>query len=97
MPDDIRKRIDIDFGSEAAIQVGATLEEFVESFRAMYGTSPSDRIIRSIVHLAAGRQGPLKHYIKTALSDWRDVIYLAEYNNKDERIHDFNVPFVQTD
>lgn len=91
--DDIRKRIEHDFGSEGAKQVGAALEHFIESYQSNYGTQPSDRIIRCIVHLAEGKLESLRHQIKAALSDWRDVIYWAEYNRKDKRIHDFRLPF----
>jgi hypothetical protein len=93
IPDDIHKRIEHDFGSEGAKRVTAALEQFIESYQSNYGTRPSDRIIRCIVHLAQGKLDLLSHHTKAALGDWRDVIYWAEYDRKDDRIHDFRLPF----
>jgi hypothetical protein len=91
--DDISKRLENDFGSEGAREAEAALEHFVESYESNYSARPSDRIMRCVVHLAEGKLGSLRQYIKAALSDWRDVIYWAECNRKDERIHDFRLPF----
>ncbi|WP_142785925.1 hypothetical protein [Changchengzhania lutea] len=60
------------------------------------------RIIRSIIYLSNGSLFELKHNIKTAISDWRDVLYFAEYEKKNgsstsNRVRDFNLTFDETD
>ena len=89
---DIQRRIEKDFGAEAPLVIGE-LEAFIESFGAMARTHPDDRVIRCIVHLANRRREDLAHYIKTARSDPRDVMYWAEYDRDARRIHDFSMVF----
>jgi hypothetical protein len=89
---DIRKRVERDFGAAAPIAV-AEIQKFIESYRAMTHTHPGDRVIRCIVHLANGKQQDLAHYIKAGLADPRDVMAWAEYDSNDRRIHDFNMRF----
>lgn len=89
---DIQKRIETDFGSSAP-SVVEELEKFIESFRKVAGTHPGDRVVRCIVHLSEGKRENISHYIKAALGDPRDVMYWAEYDEKEKRIHDFNMPF----
>ena len=93
LAEDIRKRIEADFGNEAGKQVEADIESFIDSYHGVYGTHPADRIVRCIVHLAKGNSEALRHNMKAALGDWRDVIYWAEYDSKDKRIFDFSLPF----
>lgn len=89
---DIQERIKKDFGSSAS-SVAEELEKFIESFRKVSGTHPGDRVVRCIVHLAEGKRENISHYIKAALGDPRDVMYWAEYDQEEKRIHDFNMPF----
>jgi hypothetical protein len=58
----------------------------------------TDRVIRSIVFLANGDIDKLKKYIDNAIFDTRDVMFWAEYDNRDsfqnaKRIRDFNKTF----
>ena len=60
------------------------------------------RIIRSIVYLSDGSLFELEHNIKVAVSDWRDVLYFAEYdrengNSSSKRVRDFNLTFDQNE
>ena len=58
----------------------------------------TDRVIRCILYLASGDLAKLKEYIEVAIYDTRDVMYWAEYINRDpgqkpRRIRDFNKTF----
>jgi hypothetical protein len=89
---DIRARIEKDYGASAQ-SVAEQLEHFIESFRKIYNHHPGNRLLRCVVHLAEGKMENMQHYLKAALADWRDVIYWAEYDRNDKRIHDFNLLF----
>ena len=89
---DIHQRIKAEYGASAPAVI-QELEKFIASFRALYGTHPSDRVIRCIVHLAARKREDVTYGIEVALRDWRDVIYSAEYDGADKRIRDFNQRF----
>jgi len=89
---DISKRIQRDFG-ESAAAIAQELENFIGRFRQQHQTHPGDRVVRCIVHLAAGKRAHLDHYVKAALRDPRDVMAWAEYDERDTRLHDFNMPF----
>jgi len=93
LPNDIQKRIDADFGPNGAKGVAANLERFVAAFRTKYKHHPGDRVIRCVLQLAEGKVPDLEHYMKSALQDWRDVIYWAEYTKDEVRIFDFDLPF----
>ncbi len=85
---DIQIKIRYDFGQEKSDEIEAKLETFKVDFLVIYNEDPSSRIIRCILKLAEGDEEKLERYIKTALSDWRDVIYWAEYDREDKRVFD---------
>lgn len=90
---DILARIEADFGAAGAQSARSRLERFDEQFRVGYGAAPNDRVVRCIVHLARGNGGALAVAIRTALTDWRDVIYQAEYECGDKLVRDLSRPF----
>ncbi len=54
----------------------------------------SDRVIRCIVYVANGELKTAQRAVSQALTDWRDVIVWAEYdNNFDTQLRDLSVPF----
>lgn len=86
---------DFQFESQKAIEI---LEENINKENSIN----HPRIIRSILYLSNGNIFELKHNIKTAISDWRDVIYFAEYDKNDSssvsrKVRDFNLPFNKLD
>jgi hypothetical protein len=83
---DIEMRITRDFGNERKAEIIRSVEEFEEKFTGVYKEKPSPRIIRCILQLAEADTDKLSYYLKQALSDWRDVIYWAEYDSEDNRI-----------
>lgn len=91
-PEDILIKIHADY-KEDAIKVIQAFQEFIilhESYR-------SPRIIRAIIALSEKNKNKVEKYIKMARTDWRDIIYLAEYKKKSNsetiRIKDFNKKF----
>lgn len=74
------------------------IELIQEQFEA---TELSNRIIRCVVFLAKGSFEKLKRCIDLAKTDYRDVIFFAEYNDHDakhpKRIRDFNRSFGRHD
>lgn len=58
-----------------------------------------DRIIRCVIFLAAGDLNRLVSILETAAQDPRDVIFLAEYVDREQlhpkRVRDFNKTFDQ--
>jgi hypothetical protein len=51
------------------------------------------RVLRCVLFLARGDLARLAHNADRARSDWRDVIYWAEYDEQDRRVRDFDRPF----
>ena len=64
-------------------------------------TKMSNRIIRCVIFLADGDLEKLEYYIDLAKTDYRDVIFMAEYidhNSKHpKQIRDFNRSFGRHD
>jgi hypothetical protein len=83
---DIEERIERDFGAGA-------LKGVVQLFEPIYAAGMGDRIVRCCLALSGGDLHRLRHNIVQALNDYRDVIYWAEYDANDGRIHDYNNPF----
>jgi len=84
LPADVSKKLEADFGPDDMATVRNLLAE--------YKGKESPRVIRCILHLAEGDTNKLLHFINAANSDYRDVIYWAEYDKGDQRAHDFNLP-----
>lgn len=55
-----------------------------------------DRVIRCILELSDSDYDALAAWVKKANTDYRDIIWFAEYDNRDVRKHDFSRPFSST-
>lgn len=84
-PADIVKRLEGAFPNEQL----ATLQSQLDEYRG----NEQLRVVRCIIHLAEGDTERLLHFIGAAKTDYRDVIYWAEYDRNDQRLRDFNQPF----
>ena len=51
------------------------------------------RVARCVLFLASGDENKLAHFVTAALTDYRDVIWWAEYDGKEERLRDLARPF----
>lgn len=59
----------------------------------LYEGRERDRVLRCILFLSAGDADRVEHNLRRALTDYRDVIYWAEYDRNDNKINDFSKPF----
>lgn len=91
--DDIQRQIELDFNdlSDKAFEMLSDAISKTDYLK-------TDRVIRCIVFLANGDLKELRRYIDVAKFDTRDVMFWAEYNNRDDfhnakRIRDFNKTF----
>ncbi len=92
LPEDILHRIDADFGSVEAPAAASRLAGFAGQYADQYQGAPQARLLRALVHLAAGDRQRLDDACRLALTDTRDVYYGAEYDGE-TRVRDLNMPF----
>jgi hypothetical protein len=93
LPEDITDRIAADFGSVEAPGILSRLAGFIGQYADRYRDAPDARVLRCVVHLAAGERRRLEDACRLALADTRDVIRGAEYDSGDQRVRDFTRPF----
>jgi hypothetical protein len=86
---DITQRIEKEFSE---------LSSSVENVLNKLATVPEfQRVARCVLFLANGDEKKLAHFVTVALTDYRDVIWWAEYDGKEERLRDFSRPFTAGD
>ena len=93
LPEDILQRITSDFGSDATPGVLSRLAGFIGQVADAQGEAPDARILRCVIHIAAGDRKKLEEACRLALTDTRDVTYRAEYDAGNRRIRRFDQPF----
>jgi hypothetical protein len=85
---DIEIRVAADFTPEQRNETLSILELLDEELGG-----GNYRVLRCVLFLARGDLARLVHFADRARSDWRDVIYWAEYDDQDRQVRDFNQPF----
>ena len=88
MKTDIYQKIEKDFGSD--------LKQAIEQINILDARSKglvSDRMLRAMVFLAKGNIERFKQVIELGRTDYRDVLWQAEYDCGEEQIYDFNKTF----
>jgi hypothetical protein len=90
LPADVAARVSVEFGAQAA-----EAQRLLENIR---GRLPErERSLRCVVYLADGDVRLLPLLIEQAVSDYRDVIFWAEYTHLEsphpKRVRDFGKPF----
>ena len=85
---DIQQKLALDFGSEMPFA-----KDEIEALYAATNWQISDKMIRCIIYLAKGDVMLLKRTIGCARKDYKDVLWLAEYDRGDDRLRDFNKTF----
>lgn len=85
LPEDIISRVKRDFSADQVTSVLARLSSYD-------GKEPA-RVIRCIVQLSNGSEERLSQNLVTAMADYRDILYFAEYDQEDKRRFDFRKPF----
>jgi|CXWL01.1.fsa_nt_gi hypothetical protein len=85
LPADVVSKIASDFPNEPLATIFALLDDYRGVERL--------RVIRCVIHLAEGNTDKLLEFIGSARTDYRDVIYWAEYDDRDQKVRDFSQPF----
>jgi hypothetical protein len=88
MNTDIYQKIENDFGPEAKLAI-----EQIEILDARSKGLVSDRMLRAMVFLAKGDIERFKQVIKLGRTEYRDVLWQAEYDCGEEQLYDFNKTF----
>ena len=89
LPSDIIAKIQHDFDKGEVVPVIELISEFSAEDRETF----NDRVLRCVIYLSKGSFSELARNLAHARTDWRDVIYWAEYDANDARIRDHSVPF----
>ena len=84
MEEDLKARLDADFGDGAAS---------VANLLSTYAGPEPTRVLRCVVVLAERDAERIRHFVEAAKEDYRDVIYWAEYDQDGRRVRDFTRPF----
>jgi hypothetical protein len=84
-PTDIHARIANDFGQRSAAAC--------DQLAALDSVKESERVLRCVLHLAASEFEQLDALVRTALLDYRDIIWSAEYDTGELQLRDFAQPF----
>lgn len=88
MKNDIYQKVEKDFGPEAKLAI-----EQIEILDARSKGLVSDRMLRAMVFLAKGDIERFKQVIELGRTDYRDVLWQAEYDCGEEQLYDFNKTF----
>jgi hypothetical protein len=88
MKTDIYQKIEIDFGDDLKLAI-----EHIEILDARSKGLVGDRLLRAMVFLAKGNIERFKQVIELGRTDYRDVLWQAEYDCGEEQLHDFNKTF----
>jgi hypothetical protein len=71
IPDDVSARLRRDYPGETHF----------EAIRLIEALTCNARVLRAIVHLAAGDFEELERFARASEIDWRDVVFWAEYED----------------
>jgi len=88
MKTDIYQKIELDFGDDHKSAI-----EQVEILDARSKGLIGDRMLRAMVFLAKGNIERFKQVIELGRTDYRDVLWQAEYDCGEEQLYDFNKTF----
>lgn len=89
IPADIITRIERDFAKSDAASVVELMSELSGEGNATF----TDRVLRCLVYMSKGSVPDLTHAVELARTDWRDIIYFAEYDENDVHARDLSKPF----
>jgi len=85
---DIYQKMERDFGDG----LGEAIEQ-IELLEAETKGLIDNRLLRAILFLADGDLEEFKQVIELARTDYRDVLFQAEYGCGEKRLYDFNKSF----
>ncbi len=87
---DIQSKLEMDFGSEVTLA-----KDEIEGLYAQTHWQIGNRAVRSIIFLAKGDLNKLMKVKAAALSDPREVVWEAEYEQGDDQLRDFSKTFTE--
>jgi hypothetical protein len=85
---DIQQKLERDFGSQLMLA-----RDEIEALYIKTNWRVSNQIVRSVVYLSKGDFDSLNKNIERVLSDYKDLLWEAEYDRGDEKLRDFNLSF----
>jgi hypothetical protein len=88
MKTDVYQKITADFGADYKYAI-----ELLDELDAQTKGLISDRVLRAIIFLASGNTTKLKRTIELCRTDFRDVLWQAEYDCGEQQIYDFTKSF----
>jgi hypothetical protein len=88
MKTDIYQKIERDFGNDLKLAI-----EQIEILDARSKGLIENRMLRAMVFLSKGNIDRFKQVIELGRTDYRDVLWQAEYDCGEEQIYDFNKTF----
>ncbi len=88
MKTDIYQKIERDFGDDLKLAI-----EQVEILDARTKGLIGNRLLRAMVFLSKGNIDRFKQVIELGRTDYRDVLWQAEYDCGEEQLYDFNKTF----
>ena len=87
---DITQRIEAEFS-------GRSRSSVQKSMLGLATLPECQRVARCVLFLAMGDEKKIVDFVTAALTDYRDVIWWAEYDGKEARLRDLSKPFRNTD
>jgi len=88
MKTDIYQKIERDFGDDLKLAI-----EQVDILDARTKGLIGNRLLRAMVFLSKGNIDRFKQVIELGRTDYRDVLWEAEYDCGEEQLYDFNKTF----
>ena len=88
MKTDIYQKMERDFGCDLPLAM-----EEVDLLDASTKGLIGDRMLRAMIFLAKGNIARFKQVIELGRTDYRDVLWQAEYDCGEEQLYDFNKTF----
>jgi hypothetical protein len=88
MKTDIYQKIERDFGDDLKLAI-----EQVEILDARSKGLVGTHVLRAMIFLAKGNIERFKQIIELGRTDYRDVLWQAEYDCGEEQLYDFNKTF----
>ncbi len=85
---DIQCRLKKDFGDDF-MEVIKEINQWDAETKGLLG----DRLLRATIYLSRGRLKRFKEVKEMGRTDYRDVLWQAEYDGGEEHLRDFNRPF----
>jgi hypothetical protein len=86
---DIQQKLEHDFGSEFPFA-----RDEIDAIYIATNWNISNKVIRSIIYLAKGNLELLNKNIQRAQTDFKDLLWEAEYDRGDEQLRDFSKSFI---